>query len=87
MSTTAKLMRAKFYCSTIQKSDEGHTGDPYENLGFSPVVGDGSTENDSFSKHTPNGSISLTVTNPDLLGKVSVGDQFYIDFIPVTKKG
>ena len=80
------LMRAKFYCTGAEKSGEKWHGDPYEKLSFQPVVGYGSEENKSFSKYTPSGSLEMTVTNPDLFGKIKSGDVFYLDFTAVSKE-
>ena len=80
--STAVLMRAKFYCTSLDKN-EGDPTNHYEHLHFAPVVGDGSTENESFSKFTPSGSLEFRVTNPDLFGKINPGDVFYLDFTPV----
>lgn len=44
---------------------------------------DGSDEDQQFAKYSPSGALSLTVANPNLLGKYKVGDTFYLDFIPV----
>lgn len=78
-------MRAKFYCSQAEGSDSEWGGDPYEKLYFQPVVGDGSKENESFSKYTPSGSLEMTVTNPALIGQIKIGDTFYLDFTRVEK--
>lgn len=79
------VMRAKFYCSQVEGSDDKWEGEPYENLCFQPVVGDGSKENESFSKYTPNGLLQMTVTNPNLIGQIKIGDVFYLDFTKVEK--
>jgi hypothetical protein len=68
-------MRAKFVCSKVDKS-EGQ-----ETVYASPVVS-GSEENKSFSKYTPSGSLSITITNPDAFGFISQGAEFYVDFTP-----
>jgi hypothetical protein len=74
------MMRAKMYVSKIELY--GGT----ETLHFSCVgrkdtyPADGSDENNTFAKFTPNGSLSLTVANPALQGKFKPGDTFYLDF-------
>ncbi|MER9170929.1 hypothetical protein NKI12_26960 [Mesorhizobium australicum] len=45
---------------------------------------DGSDEDQQFAKFSPCGALSLTVTNPALIGKFAVGDKFYLDFTPTT---
>ena len=44
---------------------------------------DGSDEDQQFARYSPSGALSLTIANPNLLGKFTIGDTFYIDFIPV----
>lgn len=83
MSTS---MRAKVKVTGIVPN-----GDPVvsENLTFSfpaksgAYPADGSDEDQQFAKFSPSGSLSLTVANPALLGKFTVGDTFYLDFVPV----
>jgi hypothetical protein len=72
-------------CNTVTKS-----GDT-ESLNFSAVCksdgypADGSDENNSFARWTPSASLSMSVTNPALAGKIQQGDEFYVDFTPATK--
>lgn len=42
-------------------------------------------EDNSFAKTTPNGNITLTIANKELLGVYQPGDTFYVDFTPVPK--
>lgn len=84
-SSGPSLMRAKFYCTSLDKNDDD-SDNRYEHLHLAPVVGDGSTENESFSRFTPSGSLEMRITNPDLFGKITPGDAFYLDFIPVEKE-
>lgn len=44
---------------------------------------DGSDENNSFARWTPSANLEMTITNPDLLGKITEGQEFYLDFTPV----
>ncbi len=44
---------------------------------------DGSDEGQQFARFSPAGALSLTIANPNLLGKFAVGDTFYLDFVPV----
>jgi hypothetical protein len=70
-------MRAKVRLNSI--TDNGWQ----KVLKLAPVTG-GSTENDSFWKATPNGSIELGVDNLPAVEGMKVGDEFYVDF---TKAG
>ena len=40
-------------------------------------------EDNSYSKATPSGKITMTVTNPDAVAKLPIGGVFYVDFTPV----
>lgn len=43
---------------------------------------DGGDEDNTYAKFSPSASISITVANPILLGKFSVGEKYYVDFTP-----
>jgi len=43
---------------------------------------DGSDENNTFANWTPSANLSMSITNPALLGKLKAGDTFYVDFTP-----
>lgn len=73
-------MRAKMKISYIDKRYEYQ-----ETLHFNPVsrsgyLADGSDENNTYARFTPSGMLSLTVTNPALLGKFEEGEEYYLDF-------
>ena len=58
------------------------------NLAFAAVgksdgyPADGSDEDNSFARWTPNAAIQMTIQNPALLDKFKEGQTFYIDFTP-----
>lgn len=69
-------VRAKFVCTGIQDFPE------YENktVSFSPVIS-GSDENKSFSKYTPAGSISLSISyETEAVNFFEERKEYYIDF-------
>lgn len=80
-------MRAKVRVTGVKPYPEEGTA-TQETLTFnfpakgSPYPDDGSDEDQQFAKFSPAGSLSLTVANPNLLGKFAVGDTFYLDFVP-----
>lgn len=41
---------------------------------------DGHDEDNSFAKFSPHGELTLTVANPALFGKFTVGEKYYLDF-------
>lgn len=76
-------MRAKMKVVSVQASGN------CENIKLSAVCkkegypDDGSDENNSFARWTPTANLDMTITNPDLLGKITEGQEFYLDFTPV----
>ena len=74
-------MRAKMQVQKITKYDN-HT---QETIEMSPVSAipfgpNGESEDNTFARWTPSGSLSLSITNPALHGKFTVGQKFYLDF-------
>lgn len=41
---------------------------------------DGHDEDNTFAKFSPQGELSLTIVNPELVGKIQPGQKFYLDF-------
>lgn len=79
-------MRAKLKVTNVTKGPDNF--EPYERLNFSAVYkdgaypADGSDEDNTFSKFTPQADLSMVIQNPALLGKFKPGDTFYVDFTP-----
>ncbi len=71
------MIRAKFVVETVAKHASG-----VEAVTLRPVYGD-TPENKSWSKWTPTGSLAMTISNPDAMGKLECGREYYIDFTPV----
>lgn len=75
------MMRAK-----LRVSDVVSHGPTSETITMNPVTGtekfgpSGESENNTYARFTPSGSVSLGITNPDLIGKFKVGQTFYADF-------
>ena len=73
-------MRAKMRVNQV--SGNGQT----EVLHFNAVAknegypADGSDENNSFAMWTPSAELTMTITNPALIGKFQPGQTFYVDF-------
>ncbi len=75
---TVMKVQAKFKVNSITKLEGS------EIWAMQPVIGD-SEENKSWSKWTPAGSLSMTVTNTDLFNKFNAGDEFLITLNKVKK--
>lgn len=77
-------MRAKLKLNNIQKFEGS------EVLTFNAVCksegypADGTDENNTFAKWTPSAELKMCVTNPALLGVYEVGQEFYVDFLPLS---
>lgn len=78
------MMRAKMKVSAVK-----HHSDDYEQLSFKAVSksdgypADGTDENNTYAKWTPTADLTMSITNPALIGKFSEGQEFYVDFTPV----
>ncbi len=59
-----------------------------ETLHFSAVAKsgsypeDGSDEDNTYAKFSPSANLSISITNPALLGKFTPGEKYYVDFTP-----
>jgi len=80
------MMRAKMQIGQVKRI-VGVNGDTTsEELAAYPVCGNvpfgpnGESEDNTFARYTPSGSLTLTVNNPDLCGKFRPGQKFYVDF-------
>jgi hypothetical protein len=80
------MMRAKMQVSAVKRlvgADGNVTGEEllaYPVCGNAPFGPNGESEDNTFARFTPSGQLSLTVNNPDLLGKFKPGQKFYVDF-------
>lgn len=72
------MMRAKLMVIGVEK------GEGVETVRFSPVCGtfdpNGKSEDNTYARWTPSGSVSLGITNPELHGKFEYGQKYYADF-------
>lgn len=69
-------VRAKFKCRQVTRNESG-----YDEVKLSAVTGaDGADDpNASWSKYTPIGELSMTITNPDAVGQFEPGVEYYLD--------
>ncbi len=76
-------MRAKLRISEVEPlGTYGQTIKAFPVCG-KPFGPNGESEDNTFSRYTPNGLLELSITNPDLAGKIKVGQEFYVDFTEV----
>lgn len=82
-------MRAKFRLNNVHENViEGVKNG--ERLTFNAVAAsnypdDGSDENNTYAKFTPNASVEIYVANPALFGQFETGQEYYVDFTPVAQ--
>lgn len=75
-------MRAKFKVTNVEA-----IGDSFQNVTLqavtdAPFDANGNSEDNSFARWTPSGQITMSITNPVLIGKISPDQKFYVDFTP-----
>lgn len=81
-------MRAKMVLNGIINRYPEVGGVTQETLVFNAVskssyTDDGLDEDNTFAKFSPSGRLEITVANPALIGKLTVGDKYYVDFTKV----
>lgn len=78
-------MRAKFQVNSVKQilggAEELSLG-AVCSKGFGP---NGESEDNTYARYTPQGSLTLTVNNPDLVGAFKPGQKFYLDFTEATE--
>lgn len=77
-------MRAKMTLSSVTKTTYG------EKLKFDAVPAvsypeDGSDEDNTYAKFSPQASVEIQIANPTLFGQFEPGEKYYIDFTKAEK--
>lgn len=73
-------VRSKFILNEIRQ----HSGNPNaRTFVFSPVVPDGTPENERFARYTPSGRLEFYVDNPAVIESYKLGECYYFDSTPV----
>jgi hypothetical protein len=80
------MVRAKMRCiEKTQRTSGSQYGEAKpvdtEEVKLAPVTGPG---NEAWSKWTPCGSVSMTITNPEAVAQFEVGKDYFLDFTPAT---
>jgi hypothetical protein len=80
-------MRAKMKVTSVVGYNNGPDGTrTQENLTFSAVgpsgnyPADGSDENNTFARFTPNAQLNISILNPALFGQFKLDEKYYVDF-------
>lgn len=72
-------VRAKFYVTSIQHHHTPRREAVCAEVKLAPVYGD---ENKPWSEATPQGSISMLITNPAAIDAFELGKAYFVDFTP-----
>lgn len=73
-------VRAKFWVTSITHHHNGNpAADQSATVKLSPVYDD---ENKDWSKWTPQGEISMMITNPTAIAAFFLGAKYFVDFTP-----
>lgn len=75
-------LRCKMRVSTVKRIINADGQPESEEIQLNAVYGD-SEENKQWSKWTPQGQLNITINNPDAIGKVLSGHEYFVDFTPV----
>lgn len=78
-------LRAKMRVNSVQSTETQDIIDCHAVGLSSKYPDDGTDENNTYAKYTPEGSLNLTITNPDLLGQINAGDELILDITSVDK--
>ena len=80
------MMKAKMQMSSVKRI-VGSNGDiiqeeilAYPVCGGKPFGPNGESEDNTYARFTPGGSLTLTISNPDLFGRFKPMQMFYVDF-------
>ena len=74
-------VRAKFWVKSIQHHHTGVT-ETFAEIKMAPVYGTTDKPNEQWSKYTPQGEITMGITNPTAIEKFELGKSYYVDFTP-----
>lgn len=80
------MLRAKVRVSEVVHVKNANGETESERVTLQAVYGPEGSENAQWSKWTPSANFSLQINNPDAIGKLSSGHEYYVDFTPVKPK-
>ena len=70
-------VRAKFFLPINSEAED----DSYRTIHMSPITAD-TEENKAWSKYTPDGQLTMHVSNPAAFDQFEQGKEYYIDIQP-----
>jgi hypothetical protein len=79
------MMRAKMQVQVVTKQGDSESLNMTAVTGKTPFGAQGESEDNTYARYTPSGMVSLSITNPALVGRFTVGQKFYVDFTEATE--
>jgi hypothetical protein len=76
------MMRAKFMVTKVETIATNCERIQFQAVTEKPFDADGASDDNSFARWTPCGDLTITIQNPNLIGKFAPGKKFYSDFTP-----
>lgn len=73
-------MRAKFNCTKVETTTYGQEVELW-----AVYAGDTNAEDNQFAAATPNGRLTMTISNPNAIGFLEQGKSYYLDFSEAPK--
>ena len=74
------IIRAKFEVTQITSHS---WSDRHRTIILQPRYDDTIPEDRRFQEATPSGTLEMMVTNPAALAELTLGREFYLDFVPI----
>lgn len=70
---------AKFWVKEVTHHHRDQPDDQCATIKLVPAYGEG---NENWSKYTPQGEISMMITNPGAIKQFELGKAYFVDFTP-----
>ena len=77
-------MRAKFLVTKVEQVNPTTQRVAMMAVSDAPFSAEGASDDNSFARWTPSGELTMTITNPNLVGALPEGKKFYLDFTEAT---
>lgn len=75
-------IRAKFSCAFLEEIKTPEGDKESETVTLHAVYGTDGTDNATWSKWTPAGTLSMTISNPEAFGQFVRGKEYFLDIKP-----
>lgn len=79
------VLRAKMRVQSVTREIDSDGGIEAEWVKLIAVYGDKGTENAKWAQWTPSANFEIQINNPEAIGKLSRGHEYFVDFTPIFK--